>query len=394
MDPLDIVDGISLDALVKKRIGGLANPRDAKQIEAATRKAYPDGIEAYGTDALRFFLAAMAAQGRDVKLSLPRVEGYRNFGTKLWNAARFAEMNGCLQHDAAFDPRTAQLTLNLWALGELARTSTEITAAIEAYRFNDAASAAYRFVWGIFCDWYLELAKPVLQGAASPAQAETRSAVAFLLHEIVKLLHPFMPFMTEELWAALGGKGMLALAPWPELDGLANPAAEAEVGWVVDLVSEIRSLRSEMNVPGAALIPMVLVHASPEVETRARIWDETLRKLARLSDVSFADAAPKGSAQMLIRGSVVALPLAGIIDLGAEETRLAKEIARLQGEAAKAQAKLGNADFVARAPDDIIEENRERLADALAQIGKLEAALARLRGDVEALRERGLPARS
>ncbi len=384
MDPLDIIEGVDLKTLIHKRTTSLANTKDAKAIEAATRRDYPQGIPAYGADALRFTLAAMAAQGRDIKMSIPRVEGYRNFGTKLWNSARFAEMNGALLHHDTFKPREAKEVLNLWAFGELARTCQEITGAIEAYRFNEAANAAYRFVWNVFCDWYVELAKPVLQGPDSPAKDETRGAVAFLLHEIVKLLHPFMPFITEELWTAVdaggpGGRKMLALAQWPTLEGLANPAAEAEVGWVVDLISEIRSVRAEMSVPGAALIPLVLVNAAPEVQARAGAWRETLMRLARLSDISLADSAPKGSAQMIVRGSLCVLPLEGIIDLKAEEARLEKEIVRLEGEAARAQAKLGNADFVARAPEEVIEENRERLADALAQIEKLKAALARLR---------------
>ena len=384
MDPLDIIDGVDLKTLIHKRTSSLANPKDAKNIEAATRRDYPQGIATYGADALRFTLAAMAAQGRDIKMSIPRVEGYRNFGTKLWNAARFAEMNGALLHHDTFKPRECREVLNLWSFGELARTRNEITEAIEACRFNDAANAAYRFVWNVFCDWYVELAKPVLQGPDSAAKDETRGAVAFLLYEIAKLLHPFMPFITEEIWAAVnagvaGGRGLLALAHWPRLEGLANPAAEAEVGWVVDLVSEIRSVRAEMSVPGAALIPLVLVGAAPEVAERAQRWRDTLLRLARLSDISAAAAAPKGSAQMIIRGTVMVLPLEGIIDLAAEEIRLEKEIARLQGECAKAQAKLGNADFVARAPEEVIEENRERLGDALAQIGKLKAALARLR---------------
>ena len=252
-------------------------------------------IDTYGADALRFTLAAMAAQGRDIKLSTQRIEGYRNFGTKLWNAARFAEMNGCARQ-AAFDPRHVQITLNSWIIGEAAKTIAEVTAAIEAYRFNDAANAAYRFVWNIFCDWYLELAKPLLQGTDGPAKEETRAATAFVLEEIIKLLHPFMPFMTEELWAITATDelprasyaGACRMAP---AGGLENPAAEAEIGFIVELVSEIRSVRAEMNVPAAAQIPLVLVNASPEAKSRAQTWEETLKRLARLSEISFARRA-------------------------------------------------------------------------------------------------------
>jgi valyl-tRNA synthetase len=341
-------------------------------------------IETYGADALRFTLAAMAAQGRDIKLATQRIEGYRNFGTKLWNAARFAEMNGCVRQ-ASFDPRQVEITLNSWIIGETAKAIAEVTVAIEAYRFNDAANAAYRFVWNIFCDWYLELAKPLLQGADGPAKDETRAATAFVLEEIVKLLHPFMPFMTEELWAItataeLPRSSLLALAEWHQMEGCENPAADAEIGFLVELVSEIRSVRAEMNVPPGAQLPLVLVGASPETISRAKNWDETLKRLARLSEISFAPEAPEKSVQMIVRKTVAALPLQGVVDLGAEKSRLAKEIAKLTGEAGKIEGKLNNADFVARAPEEVVEENRERLAEALSRVEKLKAALARLSG--------------
>ena len=252
-------------------------------------------IDEYGADALRFTLAAMAAQGRDIKLSTSRVEGYRNFATKLWNAARFAEMNGCVRV-AGFDPKAVDAILNRWIIGETAKALAEVTAAIVAYRFNDAANAAYRFVWNIFCDWYVELSKPVLQGADGAAKDETRATMAFVLDEIAKLLHPFMPFLTEELWAIKGEAGpprqtILALGPWSSLGGLEDPQAEAEIGWIVDLVSEIRSVRSEMNVPAARQVPLVLVGAPAEVKEHATRWGETIQRLARLSDIGFRDDA-------------------------------------------------------------------------------------------------------
>ena len=341
-------------------------------------------IDTYGADALRFTLAAMAAQGRDIKLSTQRIEGYRNFGTKLWNAARFAEMNGCVLQ-ATFDPRQTNLKLNGWIIGETAKAIAEVTAAIETYRFNDAANTAYRFVWNIFCDWYLELAKPLLQGADGPAKDETRATTAFVLEQIVKLLHPFMPFMTEELWSItateeLPRASLLALAEWPELEGCENPAAEAEIGFIVELISEIRSVRAEMNMPAAAQIPLVLVNASPEAKSHAKDWDETIKRLARLSKLSFAPEAPEKSVQIIVRKTLAALPLHGIIDIEAEKMRLAKEIAKLTGEAGKIEAKLNNADFVARAPEDIVEENRERLLEAVSRVEKLEAARTRLGG--------------
>jgi valyl-tRNA synthetase len=337
-------------------------------------------IDQYGADALRFTLAAMAAQGRDIKLSIQRVEGYRNFATKIWNAARFAEMNGCVRADG-YDPRAARETLNRWVLGECAKTIAEVTAAIASYRFNEAAGAAYRFVWSVFCDWHLELAKPVLQGADGPAKDEARATVAYVFDQICKLLHPFMPFLTEELWASKGeGRGLLALAPWPRLDGLADEAAEAEIGWVVDLVSEIRSARSETNVPAGAQIPLVLVTPSPEVQDRLARWRDAIRRMARLSDISFADAAPKSSVQLIVRGGTAALPLEGVVDLEAERARLEKERSKLLAEIAKIDAKLANPDFLKRAPEEVVEEQRERRAEAEARLRKIEEALARLRG--------------
>ncbi|KIU27694.1 valyl-tRNA synthetase [Methylobacterium radiotolerans] len=343
-------------------------------------------IDQVGADVLRFTLCALAVQGRDIKLSTDRVQGYRNFATKLWNAARFAELNGC-RLDPAFDPRSATGAINRWALTEAARAVDEVTGALEAFRFNDAAAAAYRFVWNIFCDWYLELAKPVLQGeGVDPAiRAETQASVAFLIDQVAKLLHPFMPFLTEELWAIKGAdlpeRGLLTLAAWPDLGGLADAAAEAEVGFVVDLVSQIRSARSETNVPAGAQIPLVMVGAAPEIRARAEAWRDTLLRLARLSEITFAETPPKNSVQLLVRGSVAALPLEGVVDLAAEVARLRKEQGKAQGEIKKIDAKLGNADFVARAPEEIIEENRERRESESARLAKIEEALVRLSGD-------------
>jgi len=341
-----------------------------------------DLIDTYGADALRFTLSAMAAQGRDIKLSTQRIEGYRNFATKLWNAARFAEMNGCARV-AGFDPKAVKLSLNRWAIGELATATAEITRAIEAYRFNDAANAAYRFTWNVYCDWYLELAKPVFMGEDEAAKSETRASVAFVLDGILKILHPFMPYLTEELWAIKGAEGpkretILALTDWPSMDGLLAPDAEAEIGWLVDLVTEIRSARNEINVPASTQIPLVLVGASAATRDRATRWSDMLKRLARLSDISFADQAPPQSAQMVIRGEVSALPLAGVIDIGAEQARLKKELEKIASEISKIDAKLGNADFMARAPEEIIEEQQERRAEFAERQVKLSEALVRL----------------
>ncbi|TVR12058.1 MAG: valine--tRNA ligase [Salinarimonadaceae bacterium] len=340
-------------------------------------------LEQYGADALRFTLAAMAAQGRDLKLSLQRVEGYRNFSTKIWNAARFAEMNGCARV-AGFDPRSVSATLNKWVLSECARAATEIEAGIVEYRFNEAAGAAYRFVWNVFCDWYLELAKPVLQGEDGPEKDETRATTAFVIDQICKLLHPFMPFLTEELWAVKGAQGpardepLLALASWPNLADLADADADAELGWVVDLVTEIRSARSETNVPAGAQIPLLLINPSADARARVGRWEGMIARLARVSSVETVSAAPKASAQLLVRGEVAALPLEGVIDIAAERARLDKETAKLEGEIRKIDAKLGNADFLARAPEEVVEEQRERRDEAMARKAKIGEALQRL----------------
>ncbi|ALA18833.1 valyl-tRNA synthetase [Chelatococcus sp. CO-6] len=343
-----------------------------------------DLVEKYGADALRFTLAAMAAQGRDIKLSTQRVEGYRNFATKIWNAARFAEMNGCVRV-AAFTPDQATLTLNRWILGECGAAAGAVTAALEAFKFNEAAGAAYRFVWNLFCDWYLELAKPVLQGEDGPAKDETRATIAFVLDEICKLLHPFMPFLTEELWAIKGEEGparetILALASWPEAKAAGDAEAEAEIGWIIDLVSDIRSARAETNVPAGAQVPLVFVGASAGTRARVTRWEDVLRRLARLGDISYADAVPGGSIQLIVRGEVAALPLAGLVDLAAERVRLEKELGKLDADIARIDAKLANADFIARAPEEVVEEQKERREAALLRQGKIREALARLAG--------------
>jgi valyl-tRNA synthetase len=367
-------------------------------------------IDEYGADALRFTLAAMAAQGRDIKLAASRVEGYRNFATKLWNACRFAEMNACAV-PADFDPTKTTQTLNRWIAHETARATREVTEAIEAYRFNDAAGAAYRFVWNVYCDWYLELAKPVLMGEEGDAKAETRATVAWARDEILKLLHPFMPFITEELWAVTAVReGLLALAPWsrkaseltveqvalmaaaspiepvpalalPLVDtaDFTDPAAEAEIGWVVDLVTAIRSVRAEMNIPPSTLTALVLSGTSAETKERAPRWSDVIKRMARLSDISFADRAPEGSVQLLVRGEVASLPLKGVIDLSAEKARLDKELAKADADIKRVDAKLANEKFVANAPEEVVEEEKEKREAASARKAKILEALERLK---------------
>jgi valyl-tRNA synthetase len=338
-------------------------------------------IDTYGADALRFTLAAMAAQGRDIKLSASRVEGYRNFTTKLWNAARFAQINECVPR-SGFDPASAKVTLNRWVAGEMERTARAVTEAIEAFRFNEAAGAIYHFIWHVYCDWYLELIKPILAGPDADAAAETRAMAAFVLDQALKLLHPFMPFVTEELWAKLaneaeGRANLLMLAPWPEPRGLENAEADAEIGWLIKLISEVRSVRSEMNVPAAAKVPLILAGANDQTRARAAAHGETIKRLARLDSLDFG-RPQAGAVQIVLDEATLALPLAGIIDIGAESQRLKREIDKVGSEIKQLDAKLANEKFVSRAPEHVVEEQRERKTEAEATAAKLEQALKRL----------------
>ncbi len=339
-------------------------------------------VDTYGADALRFTLAAMAAQGRDIKLSANRVEGYRNFATKLWNASRFAEMNECVRK-RGFDPATVKETINRWIVGETERATRAVTDGIEAYKFNEAAAAIYEFVWGVFCDWYLELIKPTLLGDDDAAKKEARATVAWTLDQILKLLHPFMPFITEELWAHMVEHGerrenLLALSQWPKLSGLMDAAVEEEIGWVVRLVNEIRSVRTEMNVPVAAKIPLALPGAGAALKERARKHQETISRLARLEGITFPKTAPKGAAMIVIGDTSAALPLAGVIDTGAEMKRLGREIEKAQGDLDKMDAKLSNPQFMAKAKEEAVEEARERKAELEEMLKRLRAAVKRL----------------
>jgi valyl-tRNA synthetase len=339
-------------------------------------------IDAYGADALRFTLARMAAQGRDIKLAKQTVEGNRNFATKLWNAARFAEMNECVrQHD--FDPRKVKNPLNRWIAGETERAAASVTAGIEAYRFNDASGAVYDFVWGIFCDWYLELIKPILAGDDEEAMIETRATVAWVIDQILKLLHPFMPFITEELWAHMVEHGvarhsLLALSTWPQPKGLADPKVDEEIGWVIELISAIRSVRTEMNVPAGAKIPLTVTGATSETRMRVKTHEDTIMRLARLDDISFATATPKGSALIVVEEATYALPLEGVIDMEAERKRLEKEIAKAETDKGKAEAWLSNDSNVAKSPEHVVELNRERVTEGTEKITRLKAALKRI----------------
>ncbi|MCB9948409.1 MAG: valine--tRNA ligase [Rhodospirillaceae bacterium] len=342
-----------------------------------------DLIDTYGADALRFTLISMAAQGRDVKMSAQRVEGYRNFATKLWNAARYCEMNDC-RPDEDFDPASCTETVNRWIAGEVAKTGQRVATAIETFRFNEAASALYQFTWATFCDWYLEFTKPILAGDDAAAAAETRGATAWVLDQILNLLNPLMPFLTEELWEATGGhnRGQLIVQPWPDYaSGLGDDKAAAEMDWVVALISTVRAVRAEMNVPPAAQMPLLLKDADAEAAARLQRHGELVKRLARLSSLATTDVPPpRGSAQAVLGTATVILPLADVIDLEQERARLGREIAKAEGEIKKLDGKLANPQFLAKAPEEVVAEQRERREEYAATRDRLRAALASVAG--------------
>jgi valyl-tRNA synthetase len=344
-----------------------------------------DLIERYGCDALRFTLTALAAQGRDIKLAESRVEGYRNFSTKLWNAARYAEMNRCaLVQD--FNPARCRLTLNRWIAGALAETGAKVNAALDDYKFNEAAGALYQFTWGTFCDWYLEFSKPILTGADEAAKAETRAATAWVIGELTHLLHPIMPFVTEEIWAHLsrGKSGMLITSPWPDYSAAPrDEAAIAEMEWVVGLIAAIRAVRVEAKLPAGKEIAAYLRSDDPAVPARLERHRDAIRSLARLSGIDKAEGAAwdrisRQAVQVMVERATIFLDLASAIDLDKERARLDKEAADIRDELDKIARKLGNQQFLAKAKSEVIAEQRERQAEAEAALRRIEAALARL----------------
>ncbi|ARE39307.1 Valyl-tRNA synthetase [Rhodovulum sp. P5] len=338
-------------------------------------------IDEFGADAVRFTLTAMAAMGRDLKLSTQRIAGYRNFGTKIWNAARFAEMNGVFEGykpDGSIPQPTE--TVNKWIIGETARVRQTVDEALTAYRFNDAANALYGFVWGKVCDWYVEFSKPLLMDGTPDQQAETRATMAWVLDQCLILLHPIMPYITEELWGTLGERQkMLVHADWPTYGAdLIDTAADREMNWVIALIEDVRSARAQMGVPAGAQIPML--HTELDDAGRAA-WNRNealIRKLARIESLSATDAFPKGCITVAAEGGNFGLPLADIIDVSAEKARLEKTRAKLQKELGGLEGRLKNPKFVASAPEEVVEETKELAEAKRNEAGKLSAALSRL----------------
>ena len=337
----------------------------------------------YGTDAVRFTLAAMAAQGRDIKLAEGRIAGYRNFITKIWNAARFCQMNGCgIVSD--FDPRNVTSTLNKWIVAKTAEAARSIGAAIEAYRFNDAANSLYQFTWGTFCDWYLEFTKPVFHGDDDELKAETRATTAWALDHILILGQPIIPFVTHELWDRLAENAgqvrsyRLIEKPWPNLSDITVNGAQAEIDWVVDVISAIRSVRAEMNIPPAVQIAATVKDATASTKAKLDVYGNLICANARLKSISTSQESTAGVAQVVVGETTVLLPLAGVIDLGKERARLSKEIEMLNKTIAGIEKKLANENFVSKAPVEVVQENRDRQTAAEAEKAKLVEALQRI----------------
>jgi valyl-tRNA synthetase len=341
-------------------------------------------VDEYGADALRFTMGRMAGQGRNIRLSKQAVEGNRNFATKLWNAARFAEMNEC-GAPGEIDYDRVESPVNRWILSELSQCAAEVSKGIEDYKFNEAAGALYKFIWNTLCDWYLELIKPLLAGMDDAAKQETRMVCGYVLDESLKLLHPFMPFVTEELWERRAegraeAKGFLMHQSWPSTEPFTDEAAAEEINWVIDMITELRSLRNDLGVPAGSKLPLTLVNAGAEIENRAMSHEDVLKRLARLEDISMTDTTPEGAVTAVIGETMSALSVADIVDIDEARKRLDKELAQLDKDIKSTEGKLSNEKFVSRAPPEIVEENRERIRDWTTRREKLKAARKGLEG--------------
>ncbi|KTT52053.1 valyl-tRNA synthetase [Pseudomonas oryzihabitans] len=381
LDPLDIVDGIDLDTLLQKRTSGLMQPKLAEKIAKQTRAEFPDGIASYGTDALRFTFCSLATTGRDIKFDMGRVEGYRNFCNKLWNAANFVMENVEGQDTGVNDEPVELSSVDRWIISQLQRTEAEVTRQLDAFRFDLATQALYEFVWDEYCAWYLELVKPVLwdENASLERQRGTRRTLARVLEVVLRLAHPFMPFITEEIWQRLkapaGVQGeTLMLQPWPVANETRiDAAAEGDIEWVKALMLGVRQIRGEMKISMAKRIDIIVANASAEDQRRLADFEPLLNKLAKLESVRVLAAGEEApmSATTLVGEMEVLVPMAGLIDKDAELARLDKEIGRLEGEVKRVGGKLGNEGFVAKAPAEVLEKERAKLAEAEQALAKL-----------------------
>jgi len=384
LDPLDIIDGIALEDLVAKRTGGLMQPKLAEKIERATRKEFPDGIIAHGADALRFTIAALAGHGRDIKFDLGRAEGYKNFCNKLWNASRFVLMN---TEGASFAGAPQPCTdAEKWILARLAAVTTEAQAQFAAYRFDLLAQALYEFAWNEFCDWFVELAKPALNGDDARAAASTRHTLLHVLESLLRLLHPLVPFVTEELWRQVAPRlgiedGSISLQPYPQPEDFAgqdHAAAEADVEWLKAMVSALRRVRSELGVSPGKAVRLLLAGGNDQDRARAERFASQLRFLLRLEAIEWlhAGAEAPAAATAIVGELKLLVPLEGLVDLDAERARLDKELVRVSAEKDKSEAKLAR--FTDKVPASVVEQERQRLADWSAQLSGLQTQRARL----------------
>jgi valyl-tRNA synthetase len=389
LDPIDLIDGIDLESLVAKRTAGMMQPKLADRIEQATRRQFPDGIDAYGTDALRFTFYSLASTGRDIKFDIGRIEGYRNFCNKIWNAARYVLMN-CENQDCGIDGGPVSFSLaERWIEGRLQETVQEIGKAVDNYRFDLASQALYEFIWNEYCDWYLELSKPVLWDENAPAEEKrgTRRTLITVLESWLRLLHPFMPFITEEIWQTVGpmaGKTgpTIMLQPYPEADlAGVDKAANADIEWLKGVIVGIRNIRGEMNIPPGKELTVLLRNGSEQDKSRLQQNAPFLRKLARLDRTDWletGEAAPF-SATALVGELEILVPMAGLVDRDAELARLAREIDKLAKELARVRGKLGNASFVERAPPEVVAKERDKLAAQQQALEKLQEQEQRIR---------------
>jgi valyl-tRNA synthetase len=375
LDPIDIIDGISADELVAKRTSGLMQPQMAEKIEKATRKEFPNGIPAFGADALRFTFASLATHGRDIKFDLNRCEGYKNFCNKLWNATRFALMN-CEGFTARGEPQP-KTDAERWILHRLQLTLQQVEQHLADYRFDLMSQALYEFAWNELCDWFLELAKPALNGDDAEAANSTRHTLLYVLDATLRALHPLIPFVTEEIWHHVAPKlgtdaPTISTQAYPEYDpALLFPEAEADIEWLKGAVSQLRRIRSEMNIAPGKTVPLLLAGGSAADRVRAAKFDAQLRFLARLESVAWLEGEAPAAAAAVLGELRLLIPLAGLIDLGAEKARLEKEIKRIEGEIAKCNGKLASETFVANAPPAVVAQERQRLADWSTQLAAL-----------------------
>jgi len=387
IDPIDLIDGIALDALVRKRTAGMMQPQLAAKIEKATRRQFPDGIAPYGADALRFTYYSLASTGRDIKFDIGRIEGYRNFCNKIWNAARYVLMN-CEQQDCG--PGDVALSLaDRWITGRMQDACADVARAVEAYRFDLACQALYEFIWNEYCDWYLELSKPVLWDDGAPAQAKrgTRRTLICVLETWLRLLHPFMPFITEEIWqsvAPLAGKSgaSIMLQPYPRADELAiDHRASADIEWLKGVIVGIRNIRGEMNIPPGTAIPVLLRNGNEDDRRRLAQNSPYLKKLAKLSGINWLDAGAEApmAATALAGDLEILVPMADLIDKEAEVTRLNREITRLQDDLTRLRGKLGNADFVDKAPAAVVAKEKDKLQTQEQALVTLQEQMQRIR---------------